>query len=57
MFYEIKQVQLGPNVYYAVFDNQSDTSSRLFKSYHDAMQAMMTQVGDSDDVVFAHQIK
>jgi len=57
MFYQIKPIELGSTTYYAVFDNQSDTSSRLFKSYHDALQAMMDQVGDSDEVVFARQIK
>ena len=57
MFYQIKPIKLGSTTYYAVFDNQLNTSSRLFKSYHDALQAMMDQVGDSDEVVFAHQIK
>ena len=57
MFYQIKPIELGSTTYYAVFDNQSDTSSRLFESYHDALQAMMDQVGDSDEVVFARQIK
>lgn len=58
MFYEIKQVKVGPKMYYAVFDNDSDTSSRLFKSYMDAWDAMVRAINEAptDELPHAHNI-
>ena len=55
--YQIKQITLG-KTYYAIFDNVSDTSSRLFASWSDAWDAMAKAVGDAPDdaQVFARNI-
>jgi len=59
MFYEIAPVQIGQTTYYAVFDNQSNTSSPLFKSWSDAWDALSDRVADApdDEPVFARDIK
>lgn len=59
MFYEIAPVQIGQTTYYAVFDNQSDTSSPLFMSWSDAWDALSDRVIDApdDEPVFARDIK
>ena len=49
LFYEIKPIQMGRKTYFAVFDNESDTSSRLFKSYMDAWDAMVRAVNQAPD--------
>lgn len=55
--YQIKQITLG-KTYYAIFDNVSDTSSRLFASWSDAWDAMAKAVGDAPEgsQVFARNI-
>ena len=58
MSYEIKSLDLGGSTYYAIFDNTSRPSSRLFASWSDAWDAMAKAVGDAPEgtQVFARNI-
>ena len=57
IIYEIKTITLT-KTYYAIFDNVSATSSRLFESWSDAWDAMAKAVGDAPEgsQVFARNI-
>ena len=54
--YTIKTLQLGSREYFAVFDNESDTSSRLFASFKDAFNALAKAQENEDEGVNARNI-